>query len=143
MKKESKSYKIIVDSNIWISFLIGRNLIGLQNHIDSQNLKIITCNEQLIELSEVFKKPKLKKYFTKDQITEFFELLDESSDSIIISTKSNICRDPKDNYLVSLSLDSKADFLITGDKDLLELNKIGETVVLKYADFDTFISTLK
>jgi predicted nucleic acid-binding protein len=34
MKKESKSYKIIVDSNIWISFLIGRNLIGLQNHID-------------------------------------------------------------------------------------------------------------
>jgi hypothetical protein len=143
MKKESKSYKIIVDSNIWISFLIGRNLIGLQNYIDSQNLKIITCNEQLIELSEVFKKPKLKKYFTKDQITEFFELLDESSDSIIISTKSNICRDPKDNYLVSLSLDSKADFLITGDKDLLELNKIGETVVLKYADFDTFISTLK
>jgi hypothetical protein len=143
MKKESKSYKIIVDSNIWISFLIGRNLIGLQNHIDSQNLKIITCNEQLIELSEVFKKPKLKKYFTKDQITEFFELLDESSDSIIISTKSNICRDPKDNYLVSLALDSKADFLISGDKDLLELNKIGETVVLKYADFDTFISTLK
>jgi hypothetical protein len=143
MKKESKSYKIIVDSNIWISFLIGRNLIGLQNHIDSQNLKIITCNEQLIELSEVFKKPKLKKYFTKDQITEFFELLDESSDSILISTKSNICRDPKDNYLVSLALDSKADFLITGDKDLLELNKIGETIVLKYADFDTFISTLK
>jgi hypothetical protein len=94
-------------------------------------------------LSEVFKKPKLKKYFTKDQITEFFELLDESSDSIIISTKSNICRDPKDNYLVSLALDSKADFLISGDKDLLELNKIGETVVLKYADFDTFISTLK
>lgn len=143
MKKESKSYKIIVDSNIWISFLIGRNLIGLQNHIDSQNLKIITCNEQLIELSEVFKKPKLKKYFTKDQITEFFELLDESSDSIIISTKSNIYRDPKDNYLVSLALDSKADFLISGDKDLLELNKIGETVVLKYADFDTYISTLK
>jgi uncharacterized protein len=75
MKRASKLYKIIVDSNIWISFLIGRNLIGLQNHIDSENLKIITCNEQLIELSEVFKKPKLKKYFTKEQISEFFELL--------------------------------------------------------------------
>jgi len=143
MKKESKSYKIIVDSNIWISFLIGKNLLGLQNYIDSQKIKIVTCNEQLTELSEVFKKPKLKKYFTKEQISEFFELLDESSDCILISTKSNICRDPKDNYLVSLALDSKADFLITGDKDLLELNKIGETVVLKYADFDTFISTLK
>jgi putative PIN family toxin of toxin-antitoxin system len=143
MKKESKSYKIIVDSNIWISFLIGKNLIGLQNYIDSQKIKIVTCNEQLTELSEVFKKPKLKKYFTKEQISEFFELLDESSDCILISTKSNICRDPKDNYLVSLALVSKVDFLFTGDKDLLELNKIGETVVLKFADFDTFISTLK
>jgi putative PIN family toxin of toxin-antitoxin system len=80
MKKGSKSYRIIVDSNIWISFLIGKNLSGLQNHIDSQVLKIIICNEQLIELAEVFKKPKFKKYFTKNQITEFFELLDESSE---------------------------------------------------------------
>jgi predicted nucleic acid-binding protein len=63
--------------------------------------------------------------------------------SVIISSKSNICRDPKDNYLVSLALDSKADFLITGDKDLLELNKISETIVLKYTDFDTFISTIE
>jgi len=143
MKKESKSYKIIVDSNIWISFLIGKNLLGLQNYIDSQKIKIITCNEQLTELSEVFKKPKLKKYFTKDQISEFFELLDESSDCILISTKSNICRDSKDNYLVSLALDSYANFLITGDKDLLDLKKIGHTIVLKYNDFDTFISNKK
>lgn len=136
MKKESKSYKIIVDSNIWISFLIGKNLSGLQNYIDSQILRIITCNEQLLELTEVFKKPKLKKYFSKEQIEEFFELLDESSDNVLISTKSDICRDPKDNYLVSLALDSKADFLITGDQDLLDLKKIGETNVLKFTDFN-------
>ena len=35
MKKENKSYKIIVDTNVWISFLIGKNLKGLQKHIDS------------------------------------------------------------------------------------------------------------
>jgi putative PIN family toxin of toxin-antitoxin system len=139
MKKASKSYSIIIDSNIWISFLIGKNLKGLQNHIDSQNLKIITCNEQLIELSEVFKKPKLKKYFDKEQISDFFELLDESSKCIVISTKTDICRDPKDNYLVSLAIDSNANFLITGDKDLLELNTIGKTVVLKYSDFNSII----
>lgn len=143
MKKGSKYYKVIVDSNIWISFLIGKNLLGLQNQIDSQKLKIITCDEQLTELSEVFKKTKLKKYFTKDQITEFFELLDESAECIVLSTKSNICRDPKDNYLVLLAINSKADFLITGDKDLLELNSIEHTIVLKYSDFDIFISNKK
>lgn len=141
MKKVNKFYKIIIDSNIWISFLIGKKLIGLQNHIDSQNIKIITCDEQLVELSEVFKKPKIKKYVEKEQISEFFELLKESSEIVIISSKSNICRDPKDNYLVSLSLDSNADYLITGDKDLLILNKINKTIVLNYNDFDRIILT--
>ena len=126
MTTVSKSIKVIVDTNIWISFLIGKNLKGLQNQIDSQFIKIISCNEQLHELADVFNKPKFKKYFTHDQITEFFELFDEFSELIAIKTVSNICRDPKDNYLVSLAIDSKADFLITGDKDLLELEKIGK-----------------
>jgi uncharacterized protein len=137
MRKGNKSYKIIVDSNIWISFLIGKDLKGLQNLIDSQFITIITCNEQLLELSEVFKKPKIKKYFSTGQINEFFELLDESSEKFETKTKTNLCRDTKDNYLVSLAIDSKADFLITGDKDLLELNSIRETtIVLNYSDFD-------
>ena len=139
MKKENKSYKIIVDSNIWISFLIGKNLKGLQNQIDSQFIKIITCNEQLHELSEVFKKPKIRKYFTHEQIIEFFELLDESSEIFIIKTTSTTCRDLKDNYLVSLAIDSKADFLITGDKDLLELNKINGTIVLRFSYYNKII----
>ena len=136
MKKGNKSYKIIVDTNIWISFLIGKNLKGLQYQIDSKFFKIITCNEQLLELSEVFKKPKIKKYFSKEQIVEFFELLEESSDNFEIRSSTNLCRDLKDNYLISLAIDSQADFLITGDKDLLELLKVGGTTILKYSDFD-------
>jgi putative PIN family toxin of toxin-antitoxin system len=135
----NKKYKIIVDSNIWISFLIGKSLRGLQNYIDSQHIKIITCKEQYNELSVVFKKPKIKKYFTKEQVLEFFELLDESSDCIELVTKSSICRDAKDNFLVSLAIDSQADFLITGDLDLLELDKIGQTLVIKYTDFEQFL----
>ena len=64
MKKGNRSYKIIVNSNIWISFLIGKSLKGLQNQIDSQFIKIITCDEQFHELSEVFKKPKIKGFFS-------------------------------------------------------------------------------
>jgi hypothetical protein len=41
--------------------------------------------------------------------------------------------------LVSLAIDSKADFLITGDKDLLELLKINDTTIIKYIDFDKIV----
>lgn len=139
MKKANRSFKIIIDTNIWISFLIGKSLQGLQNYIDSQFISIVTCNEQIQELQEVFKKPKIRKYFSTEQIEEFFWLFDESSENITLKTKSDLCRDLKDNYLVSLAIDSKADFLITGDFDLLELDQIENTTVIKFSDFDKII----
>ncbi len=87
----------------------------------------------------MFKKPKIAKYFSKEQIIEFLELLEESSDRVEPITETNLCSDLKDNYLVSLAIDSKADFLVTGDNDLLEMNQIGLTAVLNFRDFDRFV----
>jgi putative PIN family toxin of toxin-antitoxin system len=39
-------------------------------------------------------------------------------------TKLQICRDPEDNVLLECCLTTKADFLITGDKDLLVLKNL-------------------
>jgi hypothetical protein len=38
-----------------------------------------------------------------------------------INSRVTVCRDLKDNYLLALARDSNANFLITGDKDLLEI----------------------
>jgi len=141
MKKTGRCIKVIIDTNIWISFLIGKSLQGLHHQIDDENIIIITCTEQYIELSEVFKKPRLQKFFTKEQTTKFFELLDESSEVVELKTKTNLCRDPKDNYLVSLAIDSEADFLVTGDNDLIDLYKIGETRVIRYSDFEKIVKS--
>jgi hypothetical protein len=37
--------------------------------------------------------------------------------------------------LLSLSIDGNADFLLTGDKDLLELTPFGETTIITISDF--------
>ncbi|HDR51082.1 MAG TPA: putative toxin-antitoxin system toxin component, PIN family [Mariniphaga anaerophila] len=139
MKKAGKPFKIIVDSNIWISFLIGKSLKGLQNYIDARKVLIITCTEQIQELAGVFQKPKIKRYFTADQGAEFFELLDESSVYVDLKTKTNLCRDIKDNYLLSLAIDSNADFLITGDNDLLVLENVKKTRIVKFTEFENSI----
>jgi uncharacterized protein len=60
MKKGNISIKTIVDTNVWISFLIGKSLKGLQYYIDNKRISIITCNEQFQELTEVLRKSKLK-----------------------------------------------------------------------------------
>lgn len=54
---------------------------------------------------------------------------------IEITSEVSICRDPKDNYLLALAKDSQANFLITGDGDLLTLTSFEGTEILNYQDF--------
>lgn len=44
-------------------------------------------------------------------------------------------RDVKDNFLLSLAVESKADFLVTGDEDLLVIKKIKRTKIVTWNDF--------
>lgn len=43
----------------------------------------------------------------------------------------NICRDPKDDFLLGLIRVSKAEILVTGDQDLLELNPFEGTEIIE------------
>ena len=54
----------------------------------------------------------------------------------------NICRDPKDDFLVGLIRVSKPNYLVTGDDDLLELNPFEETEIIKPSKFEEIISTM-
>lgn len=143
MKKANKTNKVIIDTNIWISFLIGKHLKGLHRHIASDTLKIITCKEQLHELSEVFQRPKIRKYFTSYQINEFFELLDDCSLLTDVKSKVDICRDPKDNFLLALAIDSDANYIISGDNDLLTLKSFASAKIISYREFEAIFSKTK
>jgi putative PIN family toxin of toxin-antitoxin system len=136
MKKVNNAYKVIIDTNVWISFLIGKSLAGLHKFIYHEKIAVITCKEQLLELSEVLHRPKIKKRFSQKHINEFFSLLDEVALLVEISTISSICRDPKDDYLLSLSIESDANYLVTGDLDLLIIKKINNTEIINYSDFE-------
>jgi uncharacterized protein len=59
--------------------------------------------------------------------------------SYFIQKKSQItvCRDPDDNKFLELALDSNAEFLMTGDKDLLSLKSLLEykNLIISPSDF--------
>ena len=136
-------YKVIIDSNIWVSFLIGKNLRHLVQYIQNEQITIVTCKEQLQELSVAFQKPKLKKYFQTNQIETFFSFLQGVALIVPITEITPLCRDPKDDYLLALSIVSKSHFLVTGDADLLDIQKINNTIIIKYSDFDTTMNKLQ
>lgn len=67
-------------------------------------------------------------------------IFDPFIDFIEVKSIVTVCRDNKDNFLLALAKDGQADFLITGDKDLLELKNFGQT---KITTIVTFIDETK
>jgi len=67
--------RVVIDTNIWISFLIGKTLSGLSETIIKDNIRIIFSKELFDELIEVLQRPKFKKYFSQENIAELISLL--------------------------------------------------------------------
>lgn len=115
----NKRVKVIFDTNVWISFLIGKHLAKITRHISNGNIVIVTTEQLLTEIKMVTGREKLKKYFPMESVKELIELLETIAEKVEIKPTHFINRDPKDNFLLDLIDYAKADYLVTGDKDLL------------------------
>lgn len=138
----NKKFRVIFDTNVWISFLIGKHLVKVKKYIVNGNITIILTNQLFLELKTVTSREKLKKYFPKNSVNELLELLETIGENVEIKPKHFINRDPKDNFLLDLIDFSKADFLVTGDKDLLEHNPFKTAQILTPADFEIEMSKI-
>lgn len=131
----SKNKRVIVDTNLWVSFLLTKNLTALDILFQSNNITLLFSKELLDEFIEVTSRSKFKKYFSAEDLLALLVAIKRHAEFIIVSSSINICRDPKDNFLLSLAKDGKANYLISGDKDLLDLKKFEKTRIISYADF--------
>lgn len=127
--------KVIIDTNLWISFLIGKELQNLKDLIVNERIRLVTTDQLINELKLVTSKEKFRQYFEPEKVTDLISLLNIISEKVRIKKIEQICRDPKDDFLLALSKESKADFLITGDKDLLEMKHYGRTEILSLKKF--------
>jgi uncharacterized protein len=127
--------RIILDTNLWISFLISNRYGQLDSHLIDGKCTLLFSQELLEEFVAVAKRPKLKKFISRDDLEDLLETIYEVADFVEVTSDVNICRDPKDNFLLSLAMDGRADYLLTGDNDLLDLEEIDGTKIIKIADF--------
>ncbi len=129
--------KIIIDTNLWISFLISKNYTQFDEIIFARKFVLIFSEELLVEFLIVIKRPKFRRFFTEEDTENLIETIQEYAEFIAVKSEVRVCRDEKDNFLLALSKDSNADFLITGDNDLLELSEFESTRIVTILEFLT------
>ncbi len=132
---KSRPSKIIIDTNLWISFIISNKLSLLDSLIFSGKIRLIFSLELIKEIEATIAKPKLKKYFLYDGLVEMLTMFEPFINLVEVKSVVSVCRDPKDNFLLELAKDSKADYILTGDKDLLAIAKFGKTKIMTVTSF--------
>ncbi len=112
-------YKVILDTNVFLSAFVFSGLLP-QRIIDLAINRKIQLNSSPALEKEVVRK--LRKLGAGKEVLKKADELFQISAVFTASIEIHVCRDPKDNFLLELSETAKADYLITRDKDLLDLD---------------------
>ncbi len=78
---------------------------------------------------------KFDKYITDAERTRFLADLLEKSAVIPITEPITVCRDPDDDKFLELAVSGNADYLVSGDNDLLALHPFRAIPILRPAEF--------
>lgn len=114
--------KIVIDANVIISAAFGgKPLEAVVRAMEDHEVYLSQAIER--ELKGVI--PGVSKKLSEEQLSflrgKIQQLLSHAR-NISVSTHVALSRDAKDDHYLSLSKETRADFLITGDKDLLSIS---------------------
>ncbi len=124
---------LVPDTNIIISAVFWR---GNTNEIIKRG---ILGEYQLVIsaeiLDEVVVKLKNKFQFPEESIQNLIDILLIYCHIVEVKSKFDVVRDKEDNKIIECAFDGKADYIVTGDPDLLELKEFREIKIVTAKKF--------
>ena len=125
--------KIVLDANVVVAAFASRGLCESILELCLHNHEIILCEELLDEILRNLRK-KIK--LPISIVEEIGELLREYANMVRpVPLASDLCRDPDDVKILGLAVVANVDCIVTGDKDLLILEKFQGIPILTPRSF--------
>jgi putative PIN family toxin of toxin-antitoxin system len=137
--------RVVVDTGVFVSaFIQSRGTTGaVLRALRNKKFTAVYTTEILVEIIDVLGRNKFrdKYHIQPDDISAFVNLIRLRGELVIPKTevtnspKLTLCRDPKDHKFLIAALASSADYLVTGDKDLLDIVSFESIPILRPAEF--------
>jgi len=131
--------KVVLDSNIFISGIIfGGKPRKIINLIIEGKIRLYISSDILLEIKEVLERDKFgfSQTITQQIIFEIESL------SYLVTPKNKhsiVSRDGDDNIIIDCAVEAKADYIITGDNDLLSLKEYKSTKIINASELISLI----
>jgi len=128
--------RIVIDTNTLISSILIAASVPDQAFKKAREIGILLFSDQTFaELQEVVTRQKFDRYVSITIRVEFLVRLWEESEHITTVEVITDCRDPKDNKFLEVAVNGNADYILTGDQDLLILNPFRDIPIISPAYF--------
>jgi uncharacterized protein len=128
--------RVVVDTNILVSFAIrpSQDFERLFDYLAGNGIMLVS-DETIAELFAVLSRERFRIYIPQDAAIDYVEWYSGLSESVTVTKQIAACRDPKDDKFLSLAVAGKADCIISGDKDLLDMVAYGGIPVYRANEF--------
>ncbi len=134
-----KKTKVVLDTNIWVSIFLNKTLSNeFGKLLESGRIKVFVSEEILKEISRVLEYPKIKDVLVKSGINskDVLEEILRISEVVNPDVKLEVIKeDPEDNRFLECALESRANYIVSGDKHLLKFRKFGDTEIISAREF--------
>lgn len=129
--------KVICDTNLWISFLIGHQTQLVRQMLTDMRFDVYVCSRLIEEIRDVASRDKIRKHVSEKDIDDLLVIINAFCQFTTIEAEvaPTAIRDPKDLYLLALADTIGADYIVSGDSDLTDLGQHNQTRIVKLADF--------
>lgn len=142
--------RIVLDANVIISALIRSDSVPgriLRAVVEGEAVQMVTSDPLLAELQAAIEYPRLQRYLKMSEQDKeaFVVLLEQIADPVNIGDcqTPGICRDPKDEPYLQTALAGRADYIVSGDGDLLNLKAVEDIPIVLPADFERILTNAK
>lgn len=125
--------KIVIDTNILVSAIVfrGKPWQILDLALD-EFIEAVISPTLISELVEILSK---KFLLPKEEINSITEDIDDSFTQVYPSKTLNIARDKDDNRVLESAVEGKCQYIVTGDKDLLDLGTFRKVKIVTAQQF--------
>jgi len=129
--------KVIIDTNLWISFLIGHQTQLVRRMLTDVRFDVYVCSRLIEEIRDVASRDKIRKHLGPADLDDLLAIINAFCQFATIEAEvaPTAVRDPKDLYLLALADTIGANYIVSGDADLTDLAKYNQTSIIKLADF--------
>jgi putative PIN family toxin of toxin-antitoxin system len=114
--------RLVLDTNVIVSGILFPGSAPSRVLLKAQSCQVLASDATLLELIEMLGRASFDRYVQRSIRQGLAAQFTNACEMVQVTASLPVCRDPRDDKFLELAVEGRADAIVTGDSDLLELH---------------------